>query len=250
MRQPTRSRALREWFAETSCGTWLAHAAFRLFGKTVLSKRNRKLVQFDLVRLTARRRQGRNVQPRCRQLHLGCDSRRVDGWVNADVAGAEQDVDIACGFLPWVDDAFDVVVAQQVIEHIELIDELIPLLRELRRCVRLGGEIWLACPDMARVCRSYLEHRGTDLVADRVARKCSVVLPTGCPPQQVVNWLFHQGGGHKNLYDLDILQWACREAGLTTSERTTEDVMLQRLAGFPRRGDDYVSIYVRVVVSK
>ena len=62
-----------------------------------------------------------------------------------------------------------VIVSQHVIEHLELIDELLPLFSELKRVLRLGGQIWLSCPDMEKICRLYVDGRTRELVEDRTS---------------------------------------------------------------------------------
>ena len=71
---------------------------------------------------------------------------------------AECDVDLARP-LPWNSEVFDLVVTQHVVEHLDVFEELIPCLRELRRCMKVDGEVWISCPDLEKVCKSYVEVR-------------------------------------------------------------------------------------------
>jgi predicted SAM-dependent methyltransferase len=205
------------------------------------------LLRMDFYRLGARlrhqTRRWRNTSPK---LHLGCGKRHVSGWLNVDVHRSDFDVDLACGYLPWYDESFATIVSQQVIEHLELNRELLPLLRELRRVCRSDGELWLACPDMEKICGSYHQDRGVGLLRDRITRFPDFDLG-GAPHQQVINVLFHQDGEHRNLYDFDLLSWALRISGFSECERKTEDDLLARFPEFTRRGDDFVSLYVRAV---
>lgn len=212
---------------------------------SVLSRRTWALLKFDLLRSRARAKRAfeSGVAPAHRKLHFGCGTRHIDGWLNVDVAGSDYDVDLASGTLPWKDRAFEVIVSQQVVEHLEIENQLIPLLRELSRVATEGAEIWLACPDMETVCRSYFEHGGEDLLEDRQSRWPDFSI--GAPSQQMINVLFHQSGGHKNLYDFDLLRWALEQGGFTDCEQVTEADFCDRFPGFPERGDDYSSLYVR-----
>jgi predicted SAM-dependent methyltransferase len=126
-------------------------------------------VQFDLLRAKPRLLHGwgREVASSVDKLHLGCGFHRIPGWLNVDVAGSDFDWDLGCGRLLWKAGTSREVLSQQLGEHLGLERELLPLLREVRRVSANGAEIWLACPDMEKVCRSYLEHRGSDLVRDR-----------------------------------------------------------------------------------
>ena len=72
-------------------------AAHVLFGTRTLN-----LMWFDALRLQARvRHVGRHhLQSPCTQLHLGCGSRHVSGWLNVDVVGSDYDIDFTKP-LPW-----------------------------------------------------------------------------------------------------------------------------------------------------
>ncbi len=206
--------------------------------------RTRRALKFDWARLRARLSSNGTPQPSSRSLHLGCGGRRVPGFLNVDVRGSEWDVDLALGRLPWDDHSFDSVVSQQVIEHLELEHELKPLLRELHRVTAPGGAVWLACPDMESICRSYLRDGGAALLADRRQRWPGFSLG-GLPPQQMVNVLFHQAGEHVNLFDFGLLQFLLVDAGFRDVTRKAEAELLAAFPAFPRRDDDEFSLYVR-----
>jgi predicted SAM-dependent methyltransferase len=225
---------------------WLSRTAAVIF-----TARTQGLVVVDLLRLWARLRCAgrRNLIPEKPLLHLGCGKRHVDGWLNVDVTGSDFDLDLASGRLPWRDEVFDAVVSQHFIEHIEMEEQLIPLLHEIRRVLKPGGEVWLSCPDMEFLCRVYVEGRIADLLQDRRMRfpdyPFSAMGDPDLPPQHVVNHLFHQLGQHKNLYDCDLLAWALGKAGFSQIERVVEADLLQRFPRFSPRNDDSYSLLVR-----
>jgi predicted SAM-dependent methyltransferase len=164
--------------------------------------------------------------------------------LNVDIVDSEFDIDLGNGKLPWVDNSFDVVVSQHVIEHLELDSELIPLLNEFKRTMKSGGEIWLSCPDMEKVCRGYVEDRGASLIQDRQTRFPWWNLG-GMPDQQIINHLFHQGGDHKNLFDFDLLKWVLEKCQFTNCVKVSEKELLERFPGFPERKDDAQALYVK-----
>jgi predicted SAM-dependent methyltransferase len=211
----------------------------------ILSKRAGRLVKFDLQRLRTRaRRYGtKPFVPSQDRLHLGSGRHLVSGWLNVDVCHSDYDVDISCGELPWKDHVFEAIISQHVIEHLDLNTELLPLLGELRRVLKPRGEMWLSCPDIEKICRSYLEHKMVDLIEDRRTRipKFSV---GRAPSSHMINYLFHQHGEHKNLFDFDLLAWALKQSGFTEISRTTETDLLKRFPDFPPRKDDLQSLYV------
>jgi len=200
----------------------------------------------DLHRLRTRlkTRKDRDVVPRRPRVHLGAGSRRVAGWLNVDVSGSDYDVDLASGRLPWRTNSVACVVSQHVIEHLELRTELLPLLSELGRVIRPGGEIWLSCPDIEKVCRSYLDHRMVDLLEDRQTRFPGYSLGE-VPTSHMINDLFHQFGQHENLFDFELLEWALTSSGFDDVRRISEADLLARFPEFPERGDDLQSLYVR-----
>lgn len=209
---------------------------------SVFSSRTKSLIQYDLLRMRTRLRCRKLREVPSTFLHLGCGGRRVPGWLNVDVHGSDMDIDITAP-LPFSSGLFSDVVSQHVIEHLELKNELLPLLGELRRVMQPQGMLWLSCPDIEKICRSYIEHRMQDLYTDRRTR-----FPwfsyDGLPVSHLINDLFHQGGEHKNLFDFDILHWALTTAGFSAITRVSEADLLKQYPVFPERRDDAQSIYV------
>lgn len=206
----------------------------------------------DMIRLGARLRSRRMLRrlmtrgPLSTRLHLGSGSRKVEGWLNCDLERTDVDVDLARGTLPFPTAHFEAAVAQHVIERLDLEGELQPLLRDLHRCLASGGEVWLSCPDMEKVCAGYLTDRGRGLVLDRQTRwpKYST---RGYDVSQVVNDLFHQSGQHRNLFDFGLLEDVLHKAGFRDVTREEESSLLARYPEFPPRRDDLHSLHVRAV---
>lgn len=225
--------------------TTLKNLMFRLqIQKTVRTAR------FDLLRMKARRRTQKMLNrhltkgPLPDKFHFGCGKRLVDGWLNCDLINSQVDIDLGCGSLPFADESFSAICSQHVIEHLDLVSELEPLTKELLRCSRSGAEIWLSCPDMEKVCRSYLDHKGMDLIEDRRTRLPDFT--TGKYPSSfMINNLFHQGGEHRNLFDFDLLKALLDQSGFSNVTRESEETFLLRFPEFPRRNDDLQSLYVR-----
>ena len=212
--------------------------------RAAIAQRTKRNIRFDLARLRARLKHHRsNSQPSSARLHLGCGERRIAGWLNVDVAGSDFDVDLGAGRLPFRDEAFEVVVSQQVIEHLEMESQLLPLLRELFRVCKPGAEIWLSCPDIDKICRSYTKDGGLALLEDRKRRWPEFSLD-GAPPSQMLNVLFHQAGEHVNLFDFELLSWLINRAGFRDCSRVDESKFKNRFAEFPVRDDDEISLYV------
>jgi predicted SAM-dependent methyltransferase len=216
----------------------------RWAARSLFTSRTLSLIRFDLLKLRARSRSipRRDATPSHDRLHLGSGSRLLPGWLNVDVTDSDYDIDFTRR-LPWPSESFSFIVSQHVIEHLELFGELIPLLGELKRVLRPGGEIWLSCPDMEKICRLYSEGRSVELVADRLDRDRGYSTK-GAPPQQIVNDLFHQWGEHRNLLDFTLLEWALKRAGFSDVCQVNEAALLERFPGFPPRCDDVMTLYV------
>ncbi|MDI3423358.1 methyltransferase domain-containing protein [Streptomyces luteolus] len=165
------------------------------------------------------------------------------------MSGSELDLDLASGRLPFPDGSVTAVVMQHVVEHLELHGQLIPLLRELRRVCADDAVLWLSCPDLAKVCGAYVADRGQALKEDRCRRYPDYSLG-GAPVQQFVNDLFHARGRHRNLFDLELLDWALHQAGFPSGEQVMEADLLTAHPEFPPRHDDAQSLYVRVCKSR
>jgi predicted SAM-dependent methyltransferase len=216
----------------------------RSLAKSALGRRTRTALAMDARRLVTRARALVRTPHSGTKLHLGCGRRLVPGFVNVDVLGSDYDIDLGCGALPWSDGAFEAVVSQQVIEHLELRTQLRPLLAELARVLQPGGEAWLSCPDMEAICRSYLADGGARLLEDRRSRWPDFSLG-GLPASHMVNVLFHQDGEHVNLFDFALLRHLLLEAGFSSVERVVEADQRARFPEFPLRADDDISLYVR-----
>lgn len=228
---------------ERAGGSGLSGVASSVW-KGLLSAQTRRGLRFDLLRLRTRFGGKHRVQTAAKRLHFGCGKRRVEGWLNVDVRGSDLDVDLARGALPFEDAQFEVAVAQQFIEHLELESELEPLLGELARVVRPGGELWVSCPDMERVCQSYLADGGDALLRDRKSRWPDFTLGD-LPARHMVNVVFHQAGEHRNLFDFRLLSWLLERHGFTDTKRVDEAEFRGVYPEFPVRADDEFSLFVR-----
>ena len=81
-------------------------------------------------------------------LNLGCGDRPMPGAVNHDRIKHRPEIDVAHDLnvlpWPWPDDAFDLVVARAVFEHLDI--DLVKSLDECWRILRRGGQVGLKLP--------------------------------------------------------------------------------------------------------
>lgn len=214
---------------------------------TIFSKRTQKLIEFDLLRYSARVNIGKkkfNVQTD--RLHLGCQGKRIEDWLNVDVVSSDINVDLGGGYLPFHDAVFKFIVCQQTIEHLDINDELIPLFKEMKRVCMPNAEIWLSCPDISKICNGYLADKGEALLKGKQQRYN--YQQGNLPVQHVINAHFYQEGEHQNLFDFELLKWTLSQAQLVNVLQVTEEIFLERFPGFPIANDEDHSLYVKVVV--
>jgi len=212
----------------------------------IISYRTRKELKFDFLRLLAKLNGYFKKRPIGSRLHIGCGKRKVQGFVNIDIVDSDYNIDLSRGKLPWPTGSIDVIVCQQVIEHLEVERELIGLLKEFSRVLTKGGRAFISCPDMAVVVSDY-KNNGINLLNDRKSRLHDFSL-NGMPTVHMINHLFHQGGEHKNLFDFELLEFLLIKSGFTSVERINEELFLDRIdCDFPVRGDSWISLYVEAI---
>jgi SAM-dependent methyltransferase len=235
-------------------------------GSRVFRPRTLMAIHTDMIRFLLRLRTGfrGNRLPAFPKLNAGCGGRRFPDWVNVDLTCSDVNMDLAAGRLPWREASFTFIVSLHFIEHLDLMEECLPLLQEFRRVLEADGELWLACPDMEKVCRAYLQgelevlyenrrQRWSDYQVGLPARRTAVRLPvrplaehfSRLPLAYMVNDYFHQYGEHCNLYDEEILRWALMEAGFVSIARVSEEDLRTRFPEIPLKNDDIESIYLR-----
>ena len=79
------------------------------------------------------------------RLNLGCGKDIREAWINLDIArlpGVDVVHDLRRLPLPFEDERFDYILAKDVLEHVDYI----PLLKELHRILRAGGQLAIQVP--------------------------------------------------------------------------------------------------------
>ena len=217
----------------------------RSIARTLFSERTKTAVKFDLLRLRTRMFGTRGIQiPRSPRMHLGSGYRRLAGWVNVDMMGADINIDMTARPFPFQDNVFEAVVSQHLIEHLDFESEVLPVFREVFRVLKPGGELWLSTPDMAKICHQYMADGGATLhkyILERDPRS----LPQDALPSFAVNTMFFQRGLHKNLLDFALLEWILKKCGFAAITRVTENDLLARFPDFPPRNDDFEALSIR-----
>ncbi|HUT31514.1 MAG TPA: methyltransferase domain-containing protein [Sedimentisphaerales bacterium] len=145
------------------------------------------------------------------KLNIGSGQANLAGWVNIDIApGADLVVDIRRG-LPFEDNSADFVYCEHVIEHFTP-KEGQAALTEFRRCMRKGGVLRIATPDLDHIIQKYsADWKDQDWLS---WPKHQFIETKG----QMVNIAF-RSWGHKYLYNEEDLINQLERVGFTKINR-------------------------------
>lgn len=89
------------------------------------------------------------------KLNLGCGHMRLEGFVNVDLAGSDQDVDLSVFPWPWGDYTVEGIVASHILEHFTKGDAYV-FMAECYRILEPFGNLHIAVPDMDKFIQAHL----------------------------------------------------------------------------------------------
>ncbi len=153
-------------------------------------------------------------QSSTRKLHLGCGHHILPGWLNCDYApplSSAITLDVTRTF-PFMNDTFDYVFSEHLIEHLPYTKGQF-MLTECLRVLKVGGRIRMSTPDLAflislyRKNKSRLQRRYIRWTAEEVMRDVST-----CSDTFVIN-NFVRAWGHTFIYDEKTLRFLMNSAG-------------------------------------
>ena len=88
------------------------------------------------------------------KLNVGCGKVKFPDWVNIDIEpDADLVIDVTKG-LPFDDNSVDFIYCEHVLEHLTS-DEGEKVLREFYRCLKVGGVLRIAMPDLNYIIQKY-----------------------------------------------------------------------------------------------
>ena len=167
-----------------------------------------------------------------RNLHLGCGTNVLPGWLNTDYSQTGTGIlclDVTEPF-PFPTASFDLILAEHIIEHIERRDAR-KMLAECFRVLRPNGVLRIGTPDLPKYLRLY----GPDLspIEEQCVRQtfdhwifrgfynARKYAPEAGDynPAYVVNDIF-LNYQHRFIYDYPLLEQMCRAAGFTQCGRS------------------------------
>jgi len=149
-------------------------------------------------------------------LQIGGGKHTIEGWLNADIIAGDIYLD-ATKRLPFPNNSFEYIFAEQFIEHISFQDSQ-RFLAEAYRILKDDGVIRLATPDLPLLIQIYQDtnsHVTQEQAMARHRRNHNSELST---PGHFLNDLFRLWG-HKFIYDEETLKLVLESVGFRNISR-------------------------------
>jgi len=142
-------------------------------------------------------------------LELGGGINKKKGWINIDLYGkGNLHLDLRRP-MPFPDNSVDRIYTEHFLEHFSYTD-LIELLKECFRILKVGGTFSSAVPDAGRVFRAYV--KGKENFYDKKYWSS----PDWCKcPMDELNWLIYMDGEHNFMFDEENLILRLKEVGFS-----------------------------------
>jgi len=154
------------------------------------------------------------------KLNIGAGVKRKPGWVNVDLHPAADVKTDGRRRLPFRNHSASIVYSEHFFEHLEYPEEAMTFLSESFRVLAPGGLFSVGVPDTELCLRAYLN-------GDFSPGSLGLLEVEWCTtPMQYLNFLFHQGGEHKQLYDFTTLAKVLQNAGFCDIARREFDPSL------------------------
>ncbi len=125
------------------------HKAYRFIKRLEEKNRYRRLKMYAQKQI---RRYGCPYK-----LHIGCGHVKFEGWVNIDLNGTADEVDIvwdATKKFPLEDESCAFIYSEHFLEHLT-IEQASLFLCECRRLLELGGVLRIAMPSLETIVKKY-----------------------------------------------------------------------------------------------
>ena len=148
------------------------------------------------------------------KLNIGAGDNPLAGWHNTDLHPQSPEVERldATRPFPYMDETFDRVFTEHMIEHVPYAAGR-AMLAECHRVLKPGGRIRVSTPDLEFLWS--LMYNPTELTERYVTWACREFNPAEpVRPETVIN-NFVRAWGHHHVYSRESLGFALRDAGFT-----------------------------------
>ena len=149
-----------------------------------------------------------------KKLQIGAQSNSISGWLNVDLlpkTNAVAYMDATQRF-PFVDNSFDYIFLEHMIEHIKF-EEALFMLKECKRILKPGGKVRVSTPNLESLFDVF-KNLEAKVNQEYVRFYIDKFYPQGTPadPVYVVNKLFY-GFGHRFIHSESSLTYLLSSAG-------------------------------------
>ncbi|MBI4640107.1 MAG: methyltransferase domain-containing protein [Candidatus Tectomicrobia bacterium] len=143
-----------------------------------------------------------------RRLNWGCGPDPASGWINSDRRKDDPRVEICCDIregLPLEDESIDYISSMHALNEVPY-PELIVVLRELLRILKVGGVLRLGLPDLDKGIKAYLRgDRDYFLIPDEDMKSLG--------GKFILQMIWY--GYSKTLFTYDFIEEILAKAGFT-----------------------------------
>ena len=132
------------------------------------------------------------------KLDVGCGSYKKEGFTGVDIdPDVHPDIVASMDNIPLPDECASELYSSHSLEHVSKF-EVVPVLKEWRRLLQVGGVAVIEVPDLVWACQNWLWRRSNDWHMDVIFGQQNAI-----------------GEGHKTGFTPEIMAGYLREAGLT-----------------------------------
>jgi predicted SAM-dependent methyltransferase len=212
-------------------------ATFYWFGRKMLWRLKRQLAYRNYF-----------IKHQVRKLQIGCNGNILEGWFNVDLLPFYKGAFFlnATKTFPFLDDSFDYVFSEHMIEHVRY-DSALFMLHECYRILKPGGKIRISTPDLETLANLYAQQKSQEQIS-YIKSVTDLYLPHIGEYQAcfVVNQLFKFG--HEFLYDFSTLKLILSKIGFTNITRCVAGASCEKeFQGVDCHVRDYISFESLVV---
>lgn len=166
------------------------------------------------------------------KLELGSGQTHREGWTHIDLFNRMADLRLDLRRpLPFATGSVEEISSEHFLEHLEY-SEGLALLSECHRVLQPGGSISIGLPDARPALAAYV-HGHADFFPDASTPSQDTDAGSegkkwtrpdwGKTPMQYLNFIFHQTGDHRFIYDVDTLSRALAEVGFVGARERSFD---------------------------